>query len=430
MNPHLQHNQMLNYNQQQQQYEQMRAMQQLQALQDQQRLQAMQMNQQPMNMNMNNPQQTIMLLEAQLNQLKQSMMQGNQQPMNMPVNNPSRFGNNSPQTAMMNTNQRVTSFQDNQQSVSSSRFGNPPQNQQPTQRQQQPQVTYEEPISQGTTSMRYTITPTNFKFNDNTKITLSTITNKFNPATMFTVTEPKAYCEDVSVLETLTNSLLKEGESKSSIIHTSGIFTHEFYKVDITDKVINTLTKTSAGVYKALKTNMKNCSDKFAYIVYEKLDKILTDKVNDYLNINTKDGVTIDKFSEDFNSLQTYLNENEQEDVSKAVNDYLDIYITAVHKATNSLTIKEGVSIISVPYSVGYIDKHSAELGLYEMDDKFITLEGTPPNEFLITFANQCFTTISLTEEELNEFYLFTMDKRKFYFTLNVENEVCIREVL
>jgi len=402
-NPHLQHNQHLTAQQHQQ------LLQHQQAMMDLQR----QSNQQ----SQLNPQQMLFMLKQQIAQLEQNIMQQNMQqysPSNF--NNPSRFGNTTPQSAMINQHTRISTMEQNSNLASTSRFSS----------EQPPKV--EEPEIASTTATEFTVTPTNFKFSDNTKISLNTITNKFNPATMVVDTQAKAFSEYFTVVEQLIKTLIAEGESKTSVLFTSAILSDEFYKTDITDNIISMLSKTSSGVYKGIKSAKKACADKYSFEVYNYLDKILTTYVNTFLSINSDSGVNIDMFSEDFNSLLTYLDENEMDTTSKALNDKLDEYIGAVAKSINLLEVKDNITAISVPYSVVYVDKHSVELGLYYIEDSLVRLTKTPPNEFLNSLSEYCINTIlKQAEDNIPEFYLITMDKKQFYFTMDINGNFCVK---
>ena len=397
--------------------------------------------QHPQQGHMQQPMMQQPMMNPQMMQpMQQPMMPMGQYPQQqfMPQQYPQQFPQQYPQQGMMPQQQYPQQFpqqypqqgmmpqQTNQPTVNTSRFtGQQPQSQQfntgPVessryQTTQQPQV-FEE---QETKVVPFTIKPTIHTFPNNEKIKLNTITTEVKSTSVRIIEGSLASDCLQEDIESLIESAY-ESEDGKAITARNFIISHNFYRTNNNDTIKELLSNDVKYLYKAIKTVYKETSDKYSICVYDKLDDLITERINDFIAIHASESISIDSFFTDFNDLLKIIR-NTEEDLEDNLLEYLDNFIIDLRNNLNSIDKPEDYTILTEPISMVYLDKHVLETGLEVIDGNFITLEKTPPNVFLHSLVN-----VVSTMMKKRELLLVTLDRSVFKCYMDEDYNVYIR---
>lgn len=288
---------------------------------------------------------------------------------------------------------------------------------------QQEQVIEEETI---TIPIPFTVKPIQQKrgINQNVKLTVMTTEVKSNNICKFEgVASSDCFSE---VIESLIEDTYAQ-ENNKLISCRNFVVSNLFYKVDMNDFINELYSGDIKSFYKLIKTTYKDAKDKYEVNLLDTIDTIFTDKVNDYIATTTGENIFIDSFINDFNDLLKVLRNFETEFLEDNLLEYMNKYIKNTYEYCAKIKDEENskVCVVPEPYVISYLDKHTLEIGLESLSNRFIRLEDTPPNVFLNSLA------MSVCEAmEIREFILVTMNKSIFKVIVDDESNVFIKAVV
>jgi hypothetical protein len=277
--------------------------------------------------------------------------------------------------------------------------------------------------SDSTKAIPFNVKITSSKFRDNEKIKLNTITSEVNTNHIKLVEGVLASACLQENIESLIESAydVSETETLKPITIRNFITNHSFYRIDINDTINDILKDDVKYLYKASKMAYKEISSVYGICVLEKLDDILTERVNDYIAITSNNSISIDSFISDFNDLLKIIR-TEEEDLAEKLIEYLDSFIKDININLNSVDKPTGYTVLTEPVTIVYLDKHILETGLENIGETFVKLERTPSNTFLNSLLNSSY---SATAKQ--EFLLVTIDKTVFKCYVDEDNNAYIR---
>ena len=211
----------------------------------------------------------------------------------------------------------------------------------------------------------------------------------------------------------------------------SFIVYNTFYKCsDVNAFVERILALDCKSLYKELKNVFKSATNKYAINAINGYDSILTEFINDFLAVNSQNKPSIDSFMTDFNDLLKYIRNNEDE-LEDALIEYLDSFICSIQ---DNITIVEqtvskeerNVEVLNIPVTchVCYVDKLSYELGINDAPSKYVEVENSLLNRFLISLMNICYESYNTPE-----IYLVTVDKFVIKLTRSLSGKTFVKRV-
>lgn len=275
---------------------------------------------------------------------------------------------------------------------------------------------------------------------------LKTITTNFNGkiTNSPTINITESFEESVeSVIETSYKN-----QPPGVVLALTSIVNNVFYGPNLSDPLNALLEMGFKNFYKTFKSSYKEISDKHTYCLYQALNQILTDHINDFLANEMEIDMSIDNFVADFNELLKVLRD-ETVDAEDLLTDYVDGILEETARLSKKYNTEEASkTILPEKLNLIYLGHLEVELGLENLGQGFRRIEESAlPNSFLTSFCQKAFkTTLELDktfvqyyQEELKgrkfksptrkSFYLVTLDRKLFKVMLNEDDEVSIKKI-
>ena len=182
------------------------------------------------------------------------------------------------------------------------------------------------------------------------------------------------------------------------------------------------INKDIKSLYKELKNAFANVTNKYDINLLNGIDTIITDAINEFTIVNSKNNYSIDSFITDFNDLLKVIRNNE-DDLEDTLIEYMDEFIKNLNNnfkiVCESDGLNDNVTYISESSLMVYVDKLSCELGIYRAPQHLCLVEENLPNTFLNVFSN--YDGIS--------FYMITIDKNIIQFVRNISGNIFIKKI-
>ncbi len=215
-------------------------------------------------------------------------------------------------------------------------------------------------------------------------------------------------------------------EDKSAIKAQTAIVCTNYYNCTVQETITEFFDMNIKSFYKDFKSAYAALKNKYDINLFNDIDKIITNRINDFLAINVNKELNIESFSTDFNELLKHLR-NTTETVEDDLCNHMDSYLNLLNE--NNKQKIEGatpncISIIQ-EHSLVYLDKLEVELGLTEVDGYTVKLSNSPVNNFIKSLADCAFNSF-----ERNRFNVITIDRKVFEFISNIEGDIFVTRLV
>lgn len=393
--------------------------QQLLALQAQQRAAQQQMPMQQVGMN---PQMMLMMQQMMNNpammQQMIGMMAGAQPVPQQPYNSPVIGNNGQPVTAARFGGGPIQPPQPQQafvQGADASRFSSQPEP------EEEPEQVYtgsfELPVLN--VQSKQASYPLTKKLGITPKVTA------FNPKTLHQSDKVSMCFSIQDAAEQVAESFLDLEETKTLVSADSVIIDDGFSVSTEVNQLINLFQDDVKGLYKRLRTAYSEITSIDTAIMLNRIDERFTTLTNEYLKTHIAIGITIDRFSTDFNDLLKVLRdsfEDEEDDLweylSKEVKEIYELLNDQPEEERKVFRLLSGITLVC-------FKEHHFKAGLIEVKKELTKINSHETNNlFLLTLAKHVFETA-----DRKTFYFSTYDRELFKFSTNNKNDVFVERV-
>ncbi len=258
-----------------------------------------------------------------------------------------------------------------------------------------------------TTPKRLVIEPKVRMVDNNTRVRFKVITSD--------VKESGLHIVDGGVIPAMENlssaygDLVEEAynaEQPKLVTVGSYLITNVHHMVSVTQDVIDLLSRPVKQFVGSFRERFEAIETTRELYVYDQLNDLLTERINDFIAVRSPDYVSIDSFMQDYPDLIRHIRKNELE-YEDVMQTYLATLLKDIAKAMESIPSENLKTLLASKREIVFIDKFAAETGLDQLDiiqtgQKFYQLIRTDPaNTFLVSVLNQVYEQAGVTEFDL-----------------------------
>lgn len=269
----------------------------------------------------------------------------------------------------------------------------------------------------------FSVKPVVAKFVGNDKLKLNVVTSAINKDTNIMYHDDYIGSDCFEEIVEYAVELSVENATKPDIVAKRFVVNNMFYRTEMLETIKALTAKDIKVFYKLFKQCYSESNDKHSINVLNFLDNSLTEAINDFLNINATNDISIENFLVDFNDLLKVIRNNE-ENLEDLLVSYLDDYIFKLHTNIESLELAKEVTCIPESSVMVYVDLHVYELGITALTNRYVQLSDTASNAFLNSLALDVEKNM-----DRQEFMLVTLNKNIFKFAINRDKNVFVKKI-